>query len=89
MKPCHSSKDVTHDVDTLIENIALDIQIPKEVIMRKKWLSSLYQHVVFKRDEQDLPDYLLGWRYDLLTKPLIQMLNNDADYLSLQMRVDD
>lgn len=85
----HSSKDVTHDVDTLIENIALDIQIPKEVIMRKKWLSSLYQHVVFKRDEQDLPDYLLGWRYDLLTKPLIQMLNNDADYLSLQMRVDD
>lgn len=85
----HSSKDVTHDVDTLIENIALDIQIPKEVIMRKKWLSSLYQHVVFKRDEQDLPDYLLGWRYDLLTKPLIHMLNKDADYLSLQMRVID
>lgn len=85
----HSSKDVTNDVDTLIENIAVDIEIPKEVIMRKKWLSSLYQHVVFKKDEQDLPQYLLGWRYDLLTKPLIEMLNKDSEYLSSQMRVDD
>lgn len=85
----HSSKDVTSDVDNLIENIAVDIQIPKEVIMRKKWLSSLYQHVVFKKDEQDLPQYLLGWRYDLLTKPLIEMLNKDYEYLSSQMRVDD
>lgn len=85
----HSSKDVTNDVDLLIQNVSENVQIPKEVLMRKKWMSSLYQHVVFKGDEQDLPQYLLGWRYDVLTKPLIQMLNKDSEYLGLQMRVND
>ena len=85
----HSSKDVTQTVDDLIEQAAQDIQIPKEVMMRKKWLSALYQHVVFKGDEQDLPQYLLGWRYDLLTQPLIQLLHQDADYLTAQMKVPE
>lgn len=85
----HSSKDVTQTVDDLIEHAALDIQIPKEVIMRKKWLSALYQHVVFRGDEQDLPPYLLGWRYNVLTQPLIQLLHQDADYLTAQMKVTE
>lgn len=63
--------------------------IPKEVLMRKKWLNALYQHVVFKNDEQDLPSYLLGWRYDLLTKPLIEVLHQDQQYLSNHMKVMD
>lgn len=83
----HSSKDITQTVDNLIEQAALDIQIPKEVIMRKKWLSALYQHVVFRGNEQDLPQYLLGWRYDVLTQPLIQLLHQDTDYLTAQMKV--
>lgn len=85
----HSSKDVTQTVDDLIEQAALDIQIPKEVMMRKKWLSALYQHVVFRGDEQDLPPYLLGWRYNVLTQPLMQLLHQDADYLSAQMKVTE
>ena len=85
----HSSKDITHDVDQLIAKVSVEIEVPKEVLMRKKWLSALYQHVVFKGDEQDLPAYLLGWRYDMLTCPLIQMLQQDAEYLSAQMRVND
>ena len=55
--------------------------------MRKKWLNALYQHVVFHNDEQDLPNYLLGWRYDLLTRPLIEVLHADESYLSGQMKV--
>lgn len=85
----HSSKDVTQTVDDFIQNIAGEIQIPKEVMMRKKWLSALYQHVVFRGDEQDLPSYLLGWRYEVLTQPLIQLLHQDADYLTAQMKVSD
>lgn len=85
----HSSKGVTQDVDDLITQIATEIDIPKEVLMRKKWLSALYQHVVFHGDEQDLPSYLLGWRYEVLTRPLIELLNKDAAYLTAQMKVDD
>jgi len=61
--------------------------VPKEVLLRKKWLNAVYQHVVSGHDEQDLPNYLLGWRYELLTKPLIQVLHDDQQYLSTQMQV--
>lgn len=83
----HSSKGVTQSVDDLIERVVLDTQVPKEVLMRKKWLNSVYQHVVFHGDEQDLPEFLLGWRYEVLTQPLIALLNKDIDYLSAQMKV--
>lgn len=85
----HSSKDVGDKIDHLIQNVVNETSIPKEVLMRKKWLNALHQHVVFHNDEQDLPDYLLGWRYDLLTQPLIQLLRRDESYLSTQMKVMD
>ena len=85
----HSSKDVGEKIDHLIQNVVNETSIPKEVLMRKKWMDALHQHVVFHNDEQDLPDYLLGWRYDLLTQPLIQLLRRDESYLSTQMKVMD
>lgn len=84
----HSSKGITQVVDQLIERVAEETQVPKEVLMRKKWLNMLYQHVVFHGDEQDLPAYLLGWRYDLMTSPLIELLKKDIDYLTTQMKVN-
>ena len=83
----HSSKGVTQAVDDLINLAVTECNVPKEVLMRKKWLNALYHHVVFNGDEQDLPGYLLGWRYELLTQPLIQLLSKDIDYLSTQMKV--
>ncbi len=83
----HSSKGVTQSVDELIEQVVQQTQVPKEVLMRKKWLNSVYQHVVFHGDEQDLPEFLLGWRYEVLTQPLIELLNQDIDYLAQQMKV--
>ena len=85
----HSSKDVGEKIDYLIQNVVNETSIPKEVLMRKKWMNALHQHVVFHNNEQDLPDYLLGWRYDLLTQPLIQLLRRDESYLSTQMKVMD
>ena len=85
----HSSKDVGEKIDHLIQNVVDETSIPKEVLMRKKWMNALHQHVVFHNDEKDLPDYLLGWRYDLLTQPLIQLLRRDESYLSTQMKVVD
>ena len=61
--------------------------IPKEVLLRKKWLNAIYEHVVFHLDEQDLPSYLLGWRYDLLTEPLIALFKEDIEFLTAQMKI--
>lgn len=83
----HSSQDIGSRVDTVIQRAVQETSVPKEVLMRKKWLNALYQHVVFHNDEQDLPSYLLGWRYELLTKPLIEVLHADESYLSGQMKV--
>ena len=85
----HSSQGITQSVDELIGVVSKEVDIPKEVLMRKKWMSALYQHVVFHGDEQDLPQYLLGWRYDVLTKPLIHLLHDDSEYLTKQMTVND
>ncbi|WP_104505802.1 ribonuclease D [Acinetobacter indicus] len=85
----HSSKEVGQHIEQVIQRGVNETGIPKEVLMRKKWLNALYQHVVFKNDEQDLPGYLLGWRYDLLTKPLIEVLHQDQQYLSNHMIVMD
>lgn len=83
----NSSKEMSENVDQVIQAIVQETDIPKEVLIRKKWMHALYQHVVFHNDEQDLPNYLLGWRYELLTQPLIKVLHADKNYLSSQMKV--
>ncbi|WP_286860335.1 MULTISPECIES: ribonuclease D [Acinetobacter] len=85
----HSSSEVGTKVDAIIQNVVDETSIPKEVLMRKKWMNALYQHVVFHNNEQDLPEFLLGWRYDHLTKPLVELLRQDESYLSRQMKVVD
>jgi len=85
----HSSLEVMNNVELVIQSVVDETAIPREVLLRKKWLNSLYKHVIFKADEQDLPSYLLGWRYEVLTKPLIRALYEDQDYLSQQMKETD
>ncbi|MCL9674680.1 MULTISPECIES: ribonuclease D [Acinetobacter] len=84
----HSSQEVTSKMNQLIDNVVNETQVPKEVLLRKKWLNALYQHVVFHRHEDELPEYLLGWRYRLLTEPLIAILQQDEQYLSTQMKIE-
>ncbi|MCU4377962.1 ribonuclease D [Acinetobacter haemolyticus] len=83
----NNSKELAPKVDQLIDGIVNQTSIPKEVLLRKKWLHAIYEHVVFGLDEQVLPDYLLGWRYELLTRPLIALLHQDSEYLAMQMKV--
>lgn len=84
----HSSSETGVLVDQILDHAALQTGIPKEVLMRKKWMNAIYQHVVFDRDEQELPAYLLGWRYDVLTQPLISTLSDNQQYLSGLIRVE-
>ncbi|NIE95342.1 HRDC domain-containing protein [Acinetobacter sp. C26M] len=86
-KPIKSnSKEVAPKIDALIESVVLKTGIPKEVLLRKKWMHAIYEHVVFHLDEQSLPSYLMGWRYDILTQPLIALLKEDIEYLAMQMK---
>ncbi|MBL8282192.1 MAG: HRDC domain-containing protein [Acinetobacter junii] len=83
----NNSKEIAPRVDLLIEMVVNKTGIPKEVLLRKKWLNAIYEHVVFHLDEQDLPSYLLGWRYDLLTEPLIALFKEDIEFLTAQMKI--
>lgn len=82
-----NSKEVAPQIEILIERVVFETAIPKEVLLRKKWLNAIYEHVVFHLDEQDLPNYLLGWRYEILTRPLIELLRQDIEYLGTQMKI--
>ena len=81
------SKEIAPQVDALIDDVIQTTGIPKEVLLRKKWMNAIYEHVVFYQDEQSLPKALRGWRYELLTKPLIELLKQDIEYLTAQMRI--
>ncbi|ALH95928.1 ribonuclease D [Acinetobacter equi] len=82
----HLSQNVLHNVDSIIQSAVDETSISKEVLLRKKWINALYKHVVDKKKEQDLPEYLLGWRYEILTKPLIATLSSDKADLLKQMQ---
>ncbi|HCW5654223.1 TPA: HRDC domain-containing protein, partial [Acinetobacter baumannii] len=52
-----TSKETLNKMDALIAKAIEQTSIPKEVLLRKKWLNAIHQHVLTKGDEQDLPDY--------------------------------
>lgn len=74
LRPARLSAQNSALVEQVLINAVHKTSIPKEVLMRKKWMNALYQCAVLNTDEQDLPSYLLGWRYELLTKPLLEIL---------------
>lgn len=78
-----TSKETLNKMDMVLAHAINETSIPKEVLLRKKWLNAIHQHVLCQGDEQDLPDYLLGWRYELLTQPLIQLFQEEKQSLSI------
>ncbi|MEB3752947.1 ribonuclease D [Acinetobacter sp. MD2(2019)] len=79
--------DIAQRVEMHIHGVAQNLDIPKDILMRKKWLNELYHHVVFQKPEYDFSPYLTGWRYELLTRPLLDILQNDITNLRQQMKV--
>ena len=78
-----TSKETLNKMDMVLAHAISETSIPKEVLLRKKWLNAIHQHVLSQGDEQDLPDYLLGWRYELLTQPLIHLFKEEKESLSI------
>lgn len=64
-------------IKTKIDNIALQLNVPPELLARKKHLESMlrqgYPNGPFKA-----PEALLGWRETVVAQPLLQLLNKLA-----------
>jgi len=83
----HVSKDVAEQVDLIIDRVVAETGIPHAVLMRKKWLNEIYQYIVLPKKNYKLSNYLMGWRYEILTQPLLEILQQDQENLAEQMKV--
>lgn len=64
------------------EAIALKYAIPTDVLLRKRWLDALVLNYIDEGEQCQLPLALQGWRYELLTQPLLQTLASQESQLA-------
>ncbi|SDC04397.1 ribonuclease D [Acinetobacter boissieri] len=82
------SEHVAVKIENLVSQVADELHIPKMVLMRKKWFNELYVHVTAgTTDRVTLSPYLQGWRYAVLTQPLLLLLEQDKENLLQQVAV--
>lgn len=79
------NNDLLDQVQQYVDAVSRDVQVPTEVLLRKKWLNSMLQLVAQKEDESRLPEFLLGWRYDMLTRPILDLLRQQQNALAAEM----
>jgi ribonuclease D len=79
------SADVLEQIQTFTNQLSLELQVPTEVLLRKKWLNALLVHTARHGDERDLPQWLLGWRYEVLTRPILELLARQREVLAVEM----
>lgn len=73
-KEHHIPKQKMLDVEHLISQTAEQYHLPTQCLMRKKWLNDLYAFEPTLHQIDTLPAFLLGWRYDIITRPILQHL---------------
>jgi ribonuclease D len=64
------------------EKIAVAQHVPADVLLRKRWLDALVLNYIDEGDECQLPLALQGWRYELLTQPLLKTLASQKSQLA-------
>lgn len=66
------------DIEQMIKETATRYHLPASCLMRKKWLNDLYAFEPTLHEIDTLPDFLLGWRYDIITRPILQHLYGET-----------
>ena len=51
-----------------VGEIAESMNMKPDVLMRRRWLESLIRH------PDQVPEPLTGWRHDIVTRPLLELL---------------
>lgn len=62
-------RDLVKRLRKRVGDIAEGLSLTPEVLMRRKWLEALV------RDPENPPPPLLGWRLDVVTRPLLEVLS--------------
>ena len=68
------NKVLSKAVQQAVDEQAQLIGIPASVLMRKKWLSQLYEVIAYDKDLAELPSGLQGWRHDWVTQTLMPVI---------------
>ncbi|WP_111656314.1 ribonuclease D [Isoalcanivorax indicus] len=66
--PTPEERQLIKALRSRVAEIAESMQLGTEVLMRRRWLEAL------ARAPEQLPEPLLGWRHDVVTRPLLEML---------------
>lgn len=80
----YKNNELLDQVQQYVATVSASIQVPAEVLLRKKWLSAMINLVATKEDENKLPAYLLGWRYGMLTRPILNLLGQQQQALAAE-----
>lgn len=80
----YKNNELLDQVQQYVATVSASIQVPAEVLLRKKWLSAMINLVATKEDENKLPAYLLGWRYEMLTRPILNLLGQQQQALAAE-----
>ncbi len=68
------NKVLSKAVQQEIDQQAKKTGIPANVLMRKKWLSQLYEVIAYDKALTQMPEGLQGWRYKWVTQHLIPVI---------------
>lgn len=82
------NKILSKAVERAIEEYSKQIGVPENVLMRKKWLSQLYEVIAFDKDLSELPEGLQGWRYEWVTQTLIPVIEAHKTELQQGMGIN-
>jgi ribonuclease D len=80
------AKSLFDELRMIGDTIAKQHQIPSDVLLRKRWLDSLVLGYIDHGETAELPLALQGWRYEMLTKPLLAALATQQEQLLLWRR---
>lgn len=77
-----SELNLQANIKQLIEEKAVQLNIPTNVLMRRRWLTKLYQHIAYRQPLTQLPNYLIDWRLEHITKPILTLLSEHQNILT-------
>ena len=75
----NSEKQLLRRMQDLVEQRAIELGLPQEILGRKRALTPLLYAVLALQpgemlDETELPDELIGWRREAILHPLLKLL---------------
>ncbi len=75
-------EDLMTKCQELIVQVGQQLNIMPDILMRKRWLVLIFAVAAQQLTEQELPYWLTGWRYEMITRPLLALLKSEQAHLT-------